>query len=70
MCDHVIMDHVISYVIMENCCDVYSESLWPGGYPAPPAPERDETTKHITRVVARAKLLGSMPGTVSYRETC
>ena len=42
--------------------NVFSDSLWPGGYPAPPAPERSEATKHITRVVARAKLLGSMPG--------
>ncbi|XP_065896684.1 sorting nexin-13-like [Dysidea avara] len=37
------------------------DSMWPEGCRAPPSPERSETTKHITRVIARAKLLGSMP---------
>jgi len=43
----------------------HSDSMWPEGCRAPPSPERSETTKHITRVIARAKLLGSMPGNIN-----
>jgi sorting nexin-13 len=38
------------------------DSFWPEGVLAEPRPERDHNTKMRTRVVCRAKMLGSIPG--------
>ncbi len=37
------------------------ESLWPGGFPAQPAPPRDEAAKMRTRVAAKMSLFSSLP---------
>ena len=49
--------------LLSLCCFVLNrDSFWPNGVPAEPQPSRDNETKMRTRVVAKAKMLGSVSG--------
>ena len=43
----------------------YRDSYWPGGVLAEASPERPLDAKRRLRMVTKAKMLGSIPGTVS-----
>ena len=43
---------------------LYRNYLWPDGVRAKPGPERTEAMQMRTKMAARAKLLGTIPGTL------
>lgn len=49
-------------VLYECCFCVHRNSFWPNGVLAEPRTPRDEATKMRTRVLCKAKMLGSVPG--------
>ncbi len=53
--------HLTSPSMLANLAKAVREALWPGGFPAAPAPPRDEAAKMRTRVAARFSLFSSLP---------
>ena len=52
-------------IIRRNITNFYNsnrDSFWPNGVSAEPQPQRDHSTMMRTRVVAKAKMLGSVSG--------
>ncbi|XP_060579066.1 sorting nexin-13-like isoform X2 [Ruditapes philippinarum] len=59
-----IVEHVDFMTSAEQVAEyikAFRDSFWPEGVLAEPRPERDHNTKMRTRVVCRAKMLGSIP---------
>ena len=45
----------------------YRDSYWPGGVLAETSPERKKDVKVRTRMAAKTKMFGSIPGELSYK---
>ena len=55
------MNWVVSEPMLVFYLELFRDSMWPGGDPAPPAPTRSDTEKAHTRDEAKKKFLKSSP---------